>query len=376
MMISKQKSTVQAVSIVIVLTIAFISTSRALAAWNAITVSNLGDYGQYNSLALDASGNPVISFYDSYSKHLKLIHCDDPQCAGTETPVTIADDVSGSNSLVLRPNGNPVIAYQTQGDYKGLWLARCSDVNCTGKINKFLLESGSFGHDLSLKLDSNGNPVISYYASVNANLKVIHCDTGNCSSKTIRAVDTIGMVGLGSSLALDSNNRPVITYYDATNRWLRLVHCNDIYCDGPEGKVTLATTASHLSSLVLDSSGNPVIAYSVGYELRLMHCTDPKCIGAKSSVIIDNEANGGHMPSLKLDANGYPVISYYWINGADLRLAQCHDANCVNKTISTVDESTFVGWFNSLALNASGKPIISYYDSRNSALKLGFWIDD
>jgi len=337
--------------------------------------------GQYTSIVLDGMGNPVISYYDVTNTALRVAHCNDPACSGADESVETVENENNDGlytSLALDAAGNPVIAYR-DGTNSALKVTHCNDPNCNGgdESTEIVDNEGNDGEHASLALDADGNPVIAYRDGTNSALKVIHCNDPNCEGgdESPETVDNTGNDGEYVSLVLDADGNPVISYRSDTE--LKLAHCADPSCDGTPSVEVVdgATNVGLFTSLVLDADGNPVISYQDGLntDLKLAHCNDPNCSGGDESLTtVDDAENVGFHTSLVLDAYGNPVISYRDGDNTALKVAFCNDPDCAggDEKILTVDDTANEGEHTSIVLDAAGNPIIAYYGATSSALKV------
>jgi len=338
--------------------------------------------GQYTSLALDASGYPVVSYYDVTNGNLKVLHCNDAICDGVGESITSPDsgNVVGSHSSLALVAGNPVVSYYdvTNGNLKVL---HCNDANCAGSNESITSPDtvGIVGAYTSLELDGSNNPVISYYDLDDANLKVLHCDDVNCGddeSGHITSPDTTGVVGQYTSLIMYSGN-PTVGYYDATHGQLKVLRCGDANCTSANSvaRPDVGGDVGAHTWLALDGSGRPVVSYQdvANNDLKVMRCNDANCAGNDESIASPDTAGAvGPDTSLALDASSRPVVSYYDIGNGDLKVLHCGNDNCTSgNSITSPDGATSdVGWYTALALDASGNPVVSYTDNSNVDLKV------
>jgi hypothetical protein len=346
------------------------------------TLDITGDVGQQTSLQLNHAGFPVISYYDVTNADLKVLRCNDPNCNGGGESVTSPDtagDVGRMSSLQLDASGFPVISYydQTLDDLK---VMHCNDTNCAGGGESITVPDSTdiVGQYTSLTLDSLGRPLVTYYDVTNTALNVLHCNDVNCTPPEFpQTPDATNVVGLTSSVVLDFAGFPVISYYDVSDNALNVLHCNDANCAGAETPQSpdSAGDVGQYTSIALDASGFPVVSYldDANDDLKIMHCNDANCAGGGESITSpDTFGAVGEDTSIVLDASGFPVVSYYDRTAGDLRVMRCNDKNCAGggESIIAPDVTNDVGRFTSLALDAFGRPVVSYYDITNGNLRL------
>jgi hypothetical protein len=347
--------------------------------------------GQFSSIKLDSSGEPVISH--SGAGKLRLTHCDDPACGLSHSNVVdnggINGDIVGDyTSLRLDGDGLPVISYYdaSNGDLK---LAHCADAAC-GSASTNIVDGNLAGADVgqfsSLQLDGHGLPVISYFDSTNHQLKLARCADLDCASASSNAVVTGEGPDYGqfSSLVLDPHDgRPTIAYSDAGADALMMVHCTTDDCSGFQAAVLVDASAGAGLSMTTDQAGNPVMAYydTTDAALVIARCADASCVTVTTSEPIVSLPGAAIDTSVVVDpATDLATASY--IDGSNtysdvvMRVVHCNDAACTDADSTTPDPvAGEVPANTSMVLDLHGNPIISRYDSSASKLAVTHCID-
>jgi hypothetical protein len=330
-------------------------------AWVCETVDSVGYTGEYNSIVMDSSGNPHISYYDGSNYNLKYARWDGSAWQ-IETVDSVGHVVGYYTSIALDPSGNPHISYYDRG-YGDLRYARWDGSAWQIEV---VDSGGDVGRYTSLALDFSGNSHISYYDSGSGNLKYARWDG---SAWQIEAVDSSGNVYKYTSLALDPSGNPHISYSDYSHdlkyaRW-----------DGSAWHLETVDSVGYTgeyNSIVMDSSGRPHISY-LDYSNEYLKYA--RWDGSAWQIeAVDSSGNViGHI-SLALDPSDNPHISYCDYGG-NLRYVRWDGSAWQTEAVG----SGSVGGHISLALNSSGNPYISYNYGYGNALKYAYWdtvIDD
>lgn len=253
------------------------------------------------------------------------------------------------------------------------------------------------GTQTSVKVDSAGNPKISYMLPSSYDLKYAAWDGAAWSTVV---VDSYGDTGYYSSLALSSAGNPRISYYYANdpsgNRTgdLKYAYCNTgascLTTPTDWTVVTLDSTddVGGYTSIALDSSGNPRIAYYdfTNMNLNYTFC-DSNCNLASNwtKVVVDSSGAVGEWASLALAPTTYmPRVSYYDrtppTGQGSLKYASC-DSSCgtaanwtkveVANTGGGTTNPGGTGLYSSLALEpGSGYPRIAGYAEYTGTLNI------
>ena len=296
---------------------------------------------------------------------------------GTPTITTVdsTGDVGVETSIAIGDNGYPVISYRDNTN-SALKVAACTNADCTGTPTITTIDStGNVGYFTSIAIGDNGNPIISYYETTGAVLRVAACTTADCTgTPTITTIDSTSGAGWHTSIAIGDNALPVISYRNDATGHLEVAACTTADCSGTPTITTIdSDTDFGYTSIAIGNSGNPVISYydDTSGDLRVAACTTADCSGTPTITVIDSDSDVGVETSIAISSNGYPVISYYDHTNENLKVAACTTADCTGTpTITTADSINIVGRYSSIAIGSRGNPIISYYDATNGDLKV------
>lgn len=253
--------------------------------WNLVGNTSLdvkaSNNNSFPSLALDSSGKPVVAFEELDSggvisniyvkrfdgSNWNLIGRNDPAAPGK-----INFNEAHRPSIALDASGNPVVAY---GEFDGTFFhvfvkhydgSTWNSVG-TGTLNQANSQSIP---SPAIALDSGGNPIVAWNESLNGqNLyaKRWNGGTWNLIGSSISANSSPSIADF-PSLALDSSNNPFVAWlgYDGNYFKIYVHHWNGSAWDkvGQTFPDVNPNDNANNPSLALDAKGKPVVSWDEG----------------------------------------------------------------------------------------------------------------
>jgi predicted regulator of Ras-like GTPase activity (Roadblock/LC7/MglB family) len=255
---------------------------------STITTVDTGNVGLYTSIAIGADSLPVISYQDNGAQSLKVAKCANAACTGASTITTVDDPVNFVGvytSIAIGADGLPVISYQ-DFSANALKVVKCANPACTGltTITTVDAPANSVGLYTSIAIGTDGLPVISYQDSTAGALKVAKCANAACTgASTITTVDDpANSVGRFTSIKIGTDGLPVISYEDQTAGTLKVAKCANAACTGASAITTVddpANSVGQHTSIAVGADGLPVISYhdATAGALKVTKCGTRSC---------------------------------------------------------------------------------------------------
>ncbi len=132
----------------------------------------------FTQLVVPADGRPLIGYYSG--TQLQLLDCLDIDCLQT-TQRSLDVSLAGANlSIALNANGLAVMSYYDAAA-RDLKTYQCFDIRCASGKPDRVDQPGEVGEFTSIALRPGEGPIISYFDGGNGDLKVYPCPDQGCA---------------------------------------------------------------------------------------------------------------------------------------------------------------------------------------------------
>ena len=271
------------------------TASEQAAEWSVEIVDTSADVGGGASLALDAAGEPAISYYDFTHQSLNVAR---HTAAGWRTEVVDgAESVGIDSSLAVDRRGRLHVSYYDLSN-RSLKYARSDGAAWSLET---VDADGEVGKDSSLALDAQDRPHVAYLDEGRRQLRYARWTGSRWAMET---VDLSGHVGFGASLALDRQGHAAIAYWDFGKERLKVARQGE---RGWTFQAIVSGAPGSRTSLARDGFGRLHLAFfrpgrGVGYAVETE--------GTWTAEALPDAPSTGYETSLALDARGAPVVVF------------------------------------------------------------------
>ena len=254
----------------------------------------------------------------------------------------------------------------------GLKMADCDDATCSTKTLTAVDATANVGYFASIFCLATDDCKIAYHDEANQNLMMADCDNATCSSKTLTTVDAVSSANTGalSSIYCLATDDCKIVYHDEGTGHLMIADCDDATCSTKT--LTAATDAANAgvekpSIFCLATDDCKISLEANNTDLVMIDCDNTTCSSRTLTVVdsVTSAATGGPT-SIYCISSTDCKISYIDRANTNLMVADCDTATCSTKTLTVVDSDiTFTTGYssNSIFCIATDDCKIAYQDS-------------
>jgi PKD repeat protein len=289
---------------------------------------------------------------------------DKPGASGTWVS-TLLDTNSMYNSIAVDASGNPHIVYYQKADsateYPELKYAYWTGT--TWHIETLESTKSGSGYYVSLVLDSSGNPHIAYSQSTPDKLKYAYKDGSGW-----HFFDLITNIDISYVNLVLYQDKPQISFFENTEERLKYTYLNGT--NWVIENVTPTPTGGHWNSLALNPNGNPRIAFYDYFSSTtgILKYAKRTPTGIWQIETVDDSGDVGVWCSLVIDSLGAPHISYNAkLNGGALKYAYFSETRWIIEVVDNLDSLA-----SKLILDPAGNPRIVYQNVLTSNLKYAY----
>ena len=306
-------------------------------------ISNNSGYSYYPSLAINASGNPVVAWRDGSSGNSEIYI---KQWNGSSweeigTGSSSGGGISNGSGFSIEPvlainnSGNPVVAWSTGQIYFKQWTGsnweELGGSASTGGISNLPFPSNDSRYP-SIAINGSGNPVIAWCDFISETAEVYLRQWNGTTWEELDGSGSGGGVSNNSgysilpSIAINGSGNPVVAWQDNTSgdyeiyikQWNGSSWEEIGTGSSSGGGISNNFGNSGSPSVAINNSGNPVVAWSDessgNYEIYVLQWngSSREEIGTGSSLAggISHNAGDSGEPSLAIDTSGNPVVAW------------------------------------------------------------------
>ncbi|MBS3817382.1 MAG: hypothetical protein KGY76_07460 [Candidatus Thermoplasmatota archaeon] len=325
-----------------------------------------------------------------------------PSHVEAETTTTIAENTGEVTSVALSPSGEPRILYYDVTESTVNYASKTGDSWDKESIEEVGEEGSDISsgmYDVSLSVDSEGTPHVSYHDFSEEVMKYAKKEEGSWDIKAFEQSAEY------MDLALDNRDRPHVSYIGEGLEYTRWDSSSWINTTVDEEGMIM-----QYNSIDVDAEGTPHISYcDHAGDVTLKYATKQGDSWSTEEV----DSGGGMYSSIQVDKEDRPHISYseYGQDTSELKYAfkeedqwnleTALDSGCASQisfaldsedkphvcyystsldfryttkkdgkwTVGTVDSEGYVGMYPSIALDDNGDAHMSYYDFSDENLK-------